>query len=76
MSVYKDVSRKIHAIFQRYTSIIEPLSLDEAFLDVTDVELCHGSATLIAQAIRRDIWNELELTASAGVANLPLISCR
>jgi len=74
MSVYKDVSRKIHAIFQRYTSIIEPLSLDEAFLDVTDVELCHGSATLIAQAIRRDIWNELELTASAGVAPIKFLA--
>ncbi len=74
MSVYKDVSRKIHAIFQRYTKVIEPLSLDEAYLDVTDVELCHGSATLIAQSIRRDIWNELELTASAGVAPVKFLA--
>ncbi len=74
MSVYKEVSRNIHAIFQRYTSIIEPLSLDEAYLDVTDVELCHGSATLIAQSIRRDIWNELQLTASAGVAPVKFLA--
>ncbi len=74
MSVYKDVSRKIHDIFRRYTSIIEPLSLDEAYLDVTDVKLCHGSATLIAQSIRRDIWNELELTASAGVAPVKFLA--
>ncbi len=74
MSVYKEVSRKIHAIFQRYTSIIEPLSLDEAYLDVTDVDICHGSATLIAQSIRRDIWNELELTASAGVAPVKFLA--
>lgn len=74
MSVYKDVSRKIHAIFQRYTSIIEPLSLDEAFLDVTNVSICHGSATLIAQAIRKDIWHELELTASAGVAPVKFLA--
>ncbi|WP_165312785.1 DNA polymerase IV [Vibrio ziniensis] len=74
MSVYKEVSRKIHTIFQRYTSIIEPLSLDEAFLDVTNVDICQGSATLIAQAIRKDIWNELELTASAGVAPLKFLA--
>lgn len=74
MSVYKEVSRKIHAIFPRYTSIIEPLSLDEAFLDVTNVSICHGSATLIAQAIRQDIWHELELTASAGVAPIKFLA--
>ncbi len=74
MSVYKEVSRKIHQIFRRYTSIIEPLSLDEAYLDVSDVEICHGSATLIAQAIRRDIWNELGLTASAGVAPVKFLA--
>lgn len=74
MQVYKTVSRQIHAIFQRYTSIIEPLSLDEAFLDVTDSHLCHGSATLIAEAIRRDIWQELNLTASAGVAPIKFLA--
>jgi DNA polymerase-4 len=68
MSVYKEISSQIRAIFKRYTSIIEPLSLDEAYLDVTDVKLFNGSATLIAQKIREDIFNELKLTASAGIA--------
>ena len=74
MQVYKSVSRQIHEIFQRYTSIIEPLSLDEAFLDVSDSLKCHGSATLIAEAIRRDIWQELQLTASAGVAPVKFLA--
>lgn len=74
MQVYKDISKQIRAIFLRYTSLIEPLSLDEAFLDVTDSEQCHGSATLIAEAIRRDIWNELQLTASAGVAPIKFLA--
>ncbi|MBU2923299.1 DNA polymerase IV [Colwellia sp. 4_MG-2023] len=68
MSVYKEVSAHIREIFSRYTHLIEPLSLDEAFLDVTDSVQCHGSATLIAEKIRSDIYNELNLTASAGVA--------
>lgn len=74
MDVYKQVSRHIREIFSRYTSIIEPLSLDEAFLDVTDSPQCHGSATLIAEAIRRDIWNELQLTASAGIAPVKFLA--
>lgn len=74
MSVYKDVSRQIHAIFHRYTDLIEPLSLDEAFLDVSDSSACHGSATLIAEAIRHDIWTELQLTASAGVAPVKFLA--
>ena len=49
MPLYKQVSAQIHQIFQRYTSIIEPLSLDEAYLDVTDCTQCSGSATWIAQ---------------------------
>ncbi|MGV0036190.1 MAG: DNA polymerase IV [Candidatus Azotimanducaceae bacterium WSBS_2022_MAG_OTU7] len=68
MSYYQEVSRQIRAIFKRYTSIIEPLSLDEAFLDVTKTTLCHGSATLMAEEIRGSIKRELNLTASAGVA--------
>jgi DNA polymerase-4 len=68
MSVYKEVSDQIRNIFQRYTDLIEPLSLDEAYLDVTDATVLSGSATLIAQQIRADIFNELNLTASAGVA--------
>lgn len=74
MHVYKQVSLQIRAIFERYTSVIEPLSLDEAFLDVSDSKLYHGSATLIAEAIRRDIYQELNLTASAGVAPIKFLA--
>lgn len=74
MSVYKEVSLQIREIFKRYTSIIEPLSFDEAYLDVSDVSEFQGSATLIAQAIRQDIWNELQLTASAGVAPIKFLA--
>lgn len=68
MAVYKDVSIKINEIFSRYTDKIEPLSLDEAFLDVSNSSDFNGSATLIAEQIRADIFNELQLTASAGIA--------
>ncbi len=74
MQVYKQASQQIRAIFERYTPIIEPLSLDEAYLDVTEATVCHGSATLIAEAIRQDIWNELRLTASAGVAPIKFLA--
>ncbi|MCF7481249.1 DNA polymerase IV [Vibrio sp. J1-1] len=74
MHIYKQVSQQIRSIFERYTPIIEPLSLDEAYLDVTVATACHGSATLIAEAIRRDIWNELGLTASAGVAPIKFLA--
>ncbi|MFN3238010.1 MAG: DNA polymerase IV [Pseudomonadales bacterium] len=68
MAHYQAVSKQIREIFSRYTEIIEPLSLDEAYLDVSDCELFQGSATLIAQDIRRAIKQELGLTASAGIA--------
>jgi DNA polymerase-4 len=68
MSHYKAVSQALRAIFNRYTDKIEPLSLDEAFLDVSDSELFDGSATRIAEDIRRTIYTELQLTASAGIA--------
>lgn len=68
MAVYQEVSQQIRTIFSRYTDVIEPLSLDEAYLDVTGSELCQGSATLIAERIRLDIFNETQLTASAGIA--------
>lgn len=74
MDVYKQVSRQIRAIFERYTLIIEPLSLDEAYLDVTHATACRGSATLIAEAIRRDIFAELNLTASAGIAPIKFLA--
>lgn len=68
MAVYKQVSQQIRSIFARYTDLIEPLSLDEAYLDVSDCSHCQGSATRIAERIRADILRETGLTASAGVA--------
>lgn len=68
MEKYKTVSRQIQRIFLRYTELVEPLSLDEAYLDVSDCSLFNGSATLIAQDIRRTVFNETGLTVSAGVA--------
>lgn len=66
--VYREVSRQLHEIFARYTDLIEPLSLDEAYLDVTADIAAVGSATAIAEAIREDIRSELRLSASAGVS--------
>lgn len=66
--VYRAVSKQIHQIFQDYTSIIEPLSLDEAYLDVTDSPLYDNSATRIAKIIQQRIQQEVGITASAGVA--------
>lgn len=74
MAHYRAVSQQIRDIFLRYTPIIEPTSLDEAYLDVSDCTACHGSATWIAEAIRQTIWNELQLTASAGVAPLKFLA--
>lgn len=65
---YKEESRKIRSIFQKFTDKIEPLSLDEAYLDVTECLQFNGSATHIASAIRSQILLETQLTASAGVA--------
>jgi len=66
--VYKSVSRQVRQIFQRYTDLIEPLSLDEAYLDVTQDKLQINSALEIAHHIRQSIKDELQLTASAGVS--------
>ncbi len=74
MEVYKSVSAHIRKIFQRYTDLIEPLSLDEAYLDVTDCELFGGSATLIAKDICGSIHKELNLTASAGVSSIKYLA--
>tara|TARA_R110002049_G_scaffold10772_5_gene52293 strand:- start:232 stop:1290 length:1059 start_codon:yes stop_codon:yes gene_type:complete len=74
MNIYKEVSTKIRAIFERYTKLIEPLSLDEAYLDVTLCKLHKGSATLIAQDICNTIHRELNLTASAGVAPIKFLA--
>ncbi|OIN13799.1 DNA polymerase IV [Oceanisphaera psychrotolerans] len=74
MAEYKAVSRQIREIFHRYTDLVEPLSLDEAYLDVTNSSLFGGSATRIAEDIRRTIEFELQLTASAGVAPNKLLA--
>jgi DNA polymerase-4 len=66
---YKSVSNHIREIFRRYTDLIEPLSLDEAFLDVTSDKLNIGSALEIARQIKDAIRDELQLTASAGVSS-------
>ena len=68
MAKYKAVSAQVRAIFERYTDLIEPLSLDEAFLDVTDCADHQGSATRIAEAIRTAVREELQITISAGIA--------
>ena len=65
---YKEVSSKIREIFSRYTDLIEPLSLDEAYLDVTEDKLDIGSAITIAEQIKQAINDELNLTASAGIS--------
>lgn len=66
--VYKEVSQKIREIFYRYTDLVEPLSLDEAYLDVTADKQGIGSALDIATLIKKSIKEELNLTASAGVS--------
>lgn len=65
---YKEISKKIRKIFLDYTDLVEPLSLDEAYLDVTDNKKGNPSATLIAQEIRQRIFEETGLTASAGIS--------
>jgi len=67
-SAYKKASEEIHTVFNEYTDLIEPLSLDEAYLDVTHVDLCEGSASLMAEEIRNKILQKTGLTASAGVS--------
>lgn len=69
MGYYAEVSAQVRAIFRRYTERIEPLSLDEAFLDVTAYRRVHGDPVTIARRIQADIAGELELTASVGVAH-------
>src|SRR6188508_2958712 len=65
---YRAVSRQVRAIFERHTDLVEPLSLDEAYLDVSENKFGLPSATAVASAIRDSIREETRLTASAGVA--------
>lgn len=68
MDAYKQASREIHGIFRDYTDQIEPLSLDEAFLDVSQCQQHAGSATRIAREIQQRVWQDVKITVSAGVA--------
>ena len=68
MEVYKKVSRQVMNILNEYSNLVEPLSLDEAFVDVIKSKRCKGSATLIALEIKERIFKEVGLTASAGVS--------
>ena len=65
---YKEVSQKIRKIFHEYTDLVEPLSLDEAYLDVTENKIGMPSASIIAKEIRQRIFDETGLTASAGIS--------
>ncbi len=65
---YKEISNQIRKIFFEYTDLVEPLSLDEAYLDVTQNKKGNPSASLIAQEIRQQIFDEVGLTASAGIS--------
>ncbi|AJI45724.1 DNA polymerase IV [Francisella tularensis] len=71
---YKAASSIIREIFHSFTDKVEPLSLDEAYLDVTDVTVYKNSATLIAQAIKQEIFNKTGLTGSTGVAPNKLLA--
>lgn len=73
-SRYKELSKKIRAIFHDYTDLVEPLSLDEAYLDVTENKKHHPSATLIAREIRNRIFEEVGLKASAGISNSKFVA--
>jgi DNA polymerase IV len=66
--VYREVSRQVHAIFKHYTPLVEPLSLDEAYLDITDNLRGIPTAWETAKAIRARIYEETKLTASAGIS--------
>ena len=68
MSRYREVSAEIRAIFHRYTDLVEPISIDEAYLDVTDNKLGIETGTEVARRIKADILRETSLTASAGVS--------
>ncbi len=71
---YKEISKQIRNIFYEYTDLVEPLSLDEAYLDVTDNKKSHPSATLIADEIRERIFQEVGLPASAGISNSKFVA--
>ena len=69
---YEQLSQRVFGIYRRYTPLVEPLSLDEAFLDVTASAALHGDGRAVAAAIRSDVKGEVGLTVSAGVADVKL----
>ncbi len=71
---YKEISQQIRSVFYEYTDLVEPLSLDEAYLDVTQNKKFHPSATLIAKEIRERIFQEVGLRASAGISNSKFVA--
>ena len=71
---YKEISHQIRNIFNEYTDLVEPLSLDEAFLDVTQNKKLHPSATIIAREIRERIAQDIGLKASAGISNSKFVA--
>ena len=71
---YKEISQRVKNIFYRYTDLVEPLSLDEAYLDVTVNKQNSYSATQLATSIREDIYKETGLTASAGISINKLVA--
>lgn len=75
MSKYVEASEKVFEVFSEYTDLVQPLSIDEAYLDVTDCDLFDNSATLIAEDIRKKIFEKTNgLTASAGISSNKLIA--
>ena len=68
MKSIRQLDLRFELFFKRYTDLIEPMSIDEAYLDVTENKLGIKSAVKIARLIQQDIWQELHLTASAGVS--------
>lgn len=74
MDKYREIAQIIRHIFLEITPLVEPLSLDEAYLDVTESDYCQGSATWIAKAIQKKIWEAVSLTASAGVSSNKLLA--
>jgi DNA polymerase-4 len=71
---YGELSRRVFEIYRRYTPLVEPLSLDEAFLDVTESRALHGSGRDIATAVKREVRAETGLTVSAGVADVKMVA--
>lgn len=74
MQKYQQASEMIRSIFLEFTTLVEPLSLDEAYLDVTNSPHFQGSATLIAEAVRQKIFETVHLTASAGISTNKLLA--